>query len=345
MRRMRKLALPACAAGLLMALAGLLMPVQPVAAKSPAYRHYVQGKLDTPTPGPVSGGLLLLGGGDRDHEAMRWFFKKAGNGHIVILRASLAGQIGKEFYREIGGVQSAETFVFFNRSAAYDPKILARLRKADGIFVAGGDQARYVRYWKGTPVAAIINAHVAAGKPFAGTSAGLAIQGEKLYGAMDDGSITSAEALANPFGPANTIEGDFLDFPLLKGIVTDTHFKERDRLGRLFAFVAKAQALRPADAPAMIGLGVDESAALAVEPDGTGRIFATAPDGGAWLVRGEALRHVPRTGPLEVARVKVTGVGTASRVHLPEGRVEEPKFVRYYGVRSGRLAELPCACE
>ncbi len=322
----------------------VLLPGGSASAKGPAYRHYIAGKLNTPTPDKVSGGLLLLGGGDRDHEAMRWFFGKAGNGHIVILRASYAGEIGKEFYREIGGIQSAETFVFYDRSAANDPKILDRLRKADGIFVAGGDQARYVRYWRGTPVADIINAHVAAGKPFAGTSAGLAIQGEKLYGAMDDGSIKSPEALADPFGRANTIEGDFLNFALLKGVITDTHFKERDRLGRLFAFVAKAQAGRPADLPAMIGLGVDESAALAVEPDGTGRVYATAPDGGAWVVWGDALRGLPTTGPLNVAKVKVTGIGTASRVHLPEGRVDNPKFTRTYRASDGQLQELPCTC-
>ena len=36
----------------------------------------------------------------------------------------------------------------------------------------------------------------------------------------------------------------------------------------------------------LIGLGVDESAALAVEADGSGRIYATDPGGIAWLVRG-----------------------------------------------------------
>jgi beta-aspartyl-peptidase (threonine type) len=88
--------------------------------------------------------------------------------------------------------------------------VLAALKRADGIFIAGGDQSNYVRYWRGTPVGELLDAHVAAGKPLAGTSAGLAMLGEKLYGAMDGGSITSPEAMADPFGPANTIESDFL---------------------------------------------------------------------------------------------------------------------------------------
>lgn len=257
------------------------------------------------------------------------------------MRASLGPEIGTEFYQQIGGLASVETFVFENRSAANNPRILARLRKADGIFIAGGDQSRYVRYWRGTPIAQLLDAHVAAGKPLAGTSAGLAMLGEKLYGAMDDGSITSPQALTDPFGPANTIEGDFLHLSLLKGIVTDTHFKERSRLGRLFAFVAKAQAGMPADSPAFFGLGIDEAAALAVEPDGSGRIYATAPHGGAWLVNGADLRNVARSGPLDAPRVRVTGIGAGSVVHLPSGVVENPTFQRIYAARAGQLVQVP----
>ncbi|MBP6435266.1 MAG: cyanophycinase, partial [Sphingorhabdus sp.] len=220
--------------GLMLLLAALcgLFPLTMAAAKEKPVEHYVFGKLGSDTPGPVSGGLLLMGGGDRNTDAMKWFFGKAGNGHIVVLSASYGKEIGEEFYHDLGGIRSVEIFVMHARSQSTDRRILERLRKADGIFIAGGDQSRYVRYWRGTPVAEILNAHVASGKPLAGTSAGLAMLGEKLYGAMDDGSLKSPEALADPMGPANTIEGDFLNLTLLKGVVTDTHFKERNRLGR-----------------------------------------------------------------------------------------------------------------
>ncbi len=328
--------------------AALALGLTPAAAKEGAggrekpVERYSIGKPGTPTPGRVSGGLLLLGGGDRDHDAMKWFFSKAGNGHIVILRASLAGQIGEEFYNEIGGIQSAETFVFHDRAPASDPRILERLRKADGIFIAGGDQHRYVRFWKGTPVATILDAHVAAGKPLAGTSAGLAILGEKVYSASD-GGLTSAQAMADPFSASKNIESDFLHIALLKGILTDTHFKERDRLGRLMAYVAKEQAAFPDAAPSLLGLGVDESAALAVEPDGTGRIFATAPGGGAWLVDGADLRRgrVGMRGPLDAPRVRVVGIDGNSVVHLPSGKVDRPAFVRNYAARGGEVVHVP----
>ncbi|KAB7775515.1 peptidase t2 asparaginase 2, partial [Xanthomonas sp. LMG 12460] len=52
------------------------------------YRQYLVGDPAAPTPGPVSPGLLLMGGGDRNYDALRWFMAKAGHGHVVVLRAS-----------------------------------------------------------------------------------------------------------------------------------------------------------------------------------------------------------------------------------------------------------------
>ncbi len=323
-----------------MFVATLLFAAFALPAMARDYKHFIIGERDAPTPGPVSPGLLLMGGGDRNFDVMRWFMKKAGNGHLVVLRASQGNEVGEEFYKEVGGILSVETFVFNNRTPSTDPKILASLAKADGIFIAGGDQARYVRYWKGTPVAEALDAHVRAGKPIGGTSAGLAILGEYLYGAMDDGSLRSPEALADPLGPANTIEADFLHIERLKGIVTDTHFKERDRLGRLFAFIAKAEAMTGTPRRGLIGLGVDESAALAVEADGTGRIYATDPTGYAWLVRGGFAETQVAGKPLGLRRVDVTGIGPGSVVHLPEGRVDAPVFQRAYRVSDGRLQEV-----
>lgn len=330
--RFRPIALASIAALLLVLLA------LPAAARD--YRRYMIGDPAAPTPGQVEPGLLLMGGGDRNFDALRWFLKKAGNGHLVVLRASQANEVAEEFYRDVGGIASVETFVFKGRGSSDDPKMLASLARADGIFIAGGDQARYVRYWKGTPVAAALDAHVRAGKPIGGTSAGLAILGEYLYGAMDNGSIRSPEALADPLGPAVTIEQDFLHIERLKGVVTDTHFKERDRLGRLFAFVAKAETMTGSPRRGLIGLGVDESAALAVEGDGSGRIYATDPAGSAWLVRGGFAEVQVAGKPLALRRVEVTGIGAGSVVQLPEGRVDAPVFQRAYRVSGGRVDEV-----
>ena len=296
--------------------------------------HYVLGDTAAKTPGTVRPGLLLMGGGDRNFDAMHWFMKQAGNGHIVVLRASQAGEIGEEFFNEVGGIKSVETFVFKDREASTDPKILAALKRADGIFLAGGDQSRYVRYWRGTPVAAALDAHVRAGKPLGGTSAGLAVLGEYLYGAMDGGSQVSPAALADPLGDGNTIETDFLHIAQLKGVITDTHFSERARMGRLVAFVAKGEHL--AGKP-LLGLGVDEDAAVAVEGDGRARVYATVPGAGAIVVKGGFAQTQAEDTAMDLARVETVTAGVDSVLHLPEGRVENPLAQRRYAVRDGVL--------
>ena len=316
---------------------GLLLGCALAAPASAAdYGHYVLGDVAAKTPGRVQPGLLLMGGGDRNFDALHWFMKRAGNGHIVVLRASQAGEIGEEFYKDVGGIVSVETFVFKDREAATDAAMLRSLKRADGIFIGGGDQSRYVRYWRGTPVAAARDAHVRAGKPLGGTSAGLAMLGEYLYGSMDGGSQISPRALADPLGSENTIETDFLHLEKLKGVVTDTHFSERNRLGRLIAFVAKAESIagRP-----LFGLGVDEDAAVAVDGDGNARVYATAAGAGATVVKGGFAAQVEDQA-MQQARVDTIGVGVDSHLHLPDGRVDKPMFQHRYAVRDGVLVAM-----
>jgi hypothetical protein len=140
-------------------------------------------------------------------------------------------ELQDRLYREIGGTTAVQTLVFDSRRGADDPAVLRVVAAADAIFIAGGDQSRYIRFWKGTALNRALNAHVRAGKPIAGTSAGLAILGGYAYGAMDGGSITSAGALADPMGSAVTMDSGFLQMPYLQRVVTDTHFDKRDRLG------------------------------------------------------------------------------------------------------------------
>ena len=147
-----------------------LVLAAPGRAQAPAsYAYYEIGDVAAPTPAPTAQALMLMGGGEWDVGAFRWFAERAGHGHVVVLRASGAGDAGEEIYRDIGGVTSVQTIVFSDRAAASDPRVLAILERADGIFLAGGDQANYVRYWKDTPVARLLDAHVRKGRPIGGT--------------------------------------------------------------------------------------------------------------------------------------------------------------------------------
>ncbi len=318
---------------------GLLALLSPLAAQATpdGYTRYFIGDRAAQTPAKRTPGLLLSGGGDWDANAFRWFTAKAGHGHIVLLRASQGPELGEEFMNVIGGVASVETFVFDDRKAAYDPRILAALEKADGVFIAGGDQSRYVRFWQATPLSALID-RLAKDRPIGGTSAGLAIMGWNGYGAFGDEGITTPEALANPLGPAVTVVGDFLHLPHMQRIFTDSHFMIRGRMGRLIAFLAK---VRMAGSGQVVGLGVDERASLVVEADGTARLMA--PVGTyAWLVQPSGLPVQARLGePLSYGAVKITGIGPSSRFDLASLKVENAAFSGVARVANGKLSGVP----
>lgn len=309
---------------------------------SKSLKSFVIGDESAKTPNKVSYGILMSGGGDWPYEAFRWFAAKAGNGHVVILRApdsdaTIEDMTGTqtEMFNEVKGFTSIRTFAFFDRSASYDAKLLEALKKADGIFLAGGDQSRYVRYWRGTPVEKAIEAHVAAGKPLGGTSAGLAVQGEFLYGAMDGGSITTPEALPDPLGKAVTIETNFLNIPMFKGIITDSHFKERNRQGRLAAFMAKSMKMGSGK---IYGLGIDEQTALCVAKDGSAKVFSNI-DGAAWLFEFTDPPIAQIGKPLEVKNIDVKAIGVGSYFDFTTKKVENPKFVRQYEIKNGEMKQ------
>lgn len=233
----------------------------------PSYEHFLAGNAaDAAAKG--RGGYVLAGGGADQPDAFRWLIDRAGGGDIVVIRASGADAYNP-WILELGGVDSVETILFKDRRAASDPFVLARLRAAEAVFIAGGDQARYVNFWKGTPVEDELHALVARGGPIGGTSAGLAIMGEFAFGARED-TVTSQQALADPFVKQVALDRDFLALPHLGRLITDSHFVERDRLGRTLAFLARIQHDGWSDAPRAIA--VDRATAVLVEPGGQATI-------------------------------------------------------------------------
>ncbi|HEV7609937.1 MAG TPA: isoaspartyl peptidase/L-asparaginase [Steroidobacteraceae bacterium] len=319
-------------AAVLIASAGVVTPSH--AASPKAYDYYSAGKLKSPRPGKTEGALMLLGGGDWPVPAFRWFVEKMGHGHLVILRASGTDDLQKDFIDEIGGAASVETIVFHSREAAGDPRVLKILRHADGIFFGGGDQSNYVRYFKGTPLNALIEEHVRAGKPIGGTSAGLAILGAWSYGAMDGGSLVSEDAMKNPLGGGVTLVGDFLHLPYLSRVITDSHFAIRERWGRLLVFVGRL-ATEQKDA-GITGIGIDEKAALCVEANGVARVYSIG-RGFAWLVRPLRAPDALAAAPFNFRGVPVVGVGEESALDLKTFAVMKPAFSLNVNIVNGEF--------
>lgn len=303
------------------------------------YRYYEIGDLAAPRPGKTEAAMMLMGGGDFTPDAFHWWIERAGHGRVVVLRASGADELQKEIYNDIGGVTAVQTLVFESRKAADDPAVLRVVRGADAIFIAGGDQSRYIRFWKGTALNTALNEHIRAGKPIGGTSAGLAILGRYAYGALDGGSVDSHAAMNDPMGGEVTMDKDFLTMPYLSNVVTDTHFAKRDRLGRLIVFVARAaQEKGQSD---IVGIGVDEDTALCVEADGRGRVHSL--NGGyAWLVMPRHTANRLSSGEsLDFSAIPVTGVGADSRLHLDGFKVDNAAFTAVASVVDGELQLRP----
>jgi cyanophycinase len=243
----------------------VLAPGGAALAKPDGYDYYLTGNPDNVTPA-TQPGFLLAGGNTDVDSAMQWLIDQSGGGDFVVIRASGADGYNSYVYSELGRtVDSVESIVMKQERAAYDPFVIDKILKAEALFIAGGNQWDYVRMWKGTPVEDAIHELVARGVPMGGTSAGLAVLGEYSFSA-ERNTIYSDEALKNPYNPRLTLENDFLHLPYLAGTITDSHFVERDRMGRLVTFLARI--LQDGWAGEAKGIGIDGQTALAVDGDG-----------------------------------------------------------------------------
>ena len=72
---------------LALAVLALLAPAAASARPGESYSYYAIGNLAAARSGPTAPALMLVGGGDWDYGAFRWFAERAGHGHIVVLRA------------------------------------------------------------------------------------------------------------------------------------------------------------------------------------------------------------------------------------------------------------------
>jgi len=199
---------------------------------------------------------------------------------MVVLRARGDDEYNA-YLRGICHLNSVATLIIPNKKAAEDPFVAETISHAAAIFIAGGDQANYINFWMNTPVQSALNEAIRHGVPIGGTSAGLAVMGEYAYSAQgdrpDDPNLDGKTALADPFGPRISMSRGFLNIPILKGIITDTHFARRDRMGRLLVFLARLNEAGKADSQHVRGIGVQERAAVLLEPDGKAHVVGYGP--------------------------------------------------------------------
>ena len=236
-----------------------------------------------------SSGLALVGGGTDVDAAFKWLGDKAIGGDFVVLRATGTGAYNSYIDGLVPALDSVATLVISTIAGANDAFVAQTIRQAEAIFIAGGDQADYINLWKNTVVETAIYDAIARHTPIGGTSAGLDVLSDYDFSAQM-GTITSSEALANPYDSRVILDSGFVndrDYAVaesgqhsvlryLDNLVADSHFQQRDRMGRLVTFMARIdQDGLPSD-PAPRGIGINEQTALLIEANGMARVVGNA---------------------------------------------------------------------
>lgn len=289
----------------------LILAAPPALAPAQKSRYFRLGNpADVHTR--TQGGLALMGGGADLDRAFAWMCARSGGGDFLILRAT-GDDAYNRYVKDLCRVNSVATLVIPDRESAHQPRVAEIIRQAEAVFISGGDQANYINGWTGTPVQDAINEAIRRGVPVGGTSAGLAVLGEFVYSAQNDApdgpNLSSERALADPYDHQVVIVRGFLDNPLLKDVITDTHFVARNRLGRTLVFLARIlqdQALEQVKA-----IGVDQRTAVLLDESGQAQVVGA---GVVYFLRASHKPEVCKPGaPLTFHGIEVRRLRAGER--------------------------------
>jgi len=271
----------------------LAPPIHAAPRPKPGYDSFIVGNPADASPPPgMTSGLVLMGGGLDVDEAYQWMCQRAGGGDFVVIRTTGTDAYNPYIQQLCPQMDSVETIIITTVAGANSPYVTDQIHNAEALWIAGGDQSTYVNLWRGTAVQTEVNYLLnSKGVPVGGTSAGLAVLSQFIY-TGELGSVTSSQALANPFHRYVTLDRDLFDSSLGMDKLYDSHFVTRDRMGRTIVFLARiidnGWSAQPRD------IGIDEHTAILVTPNGAGTMVGT---GAAYFLQAP--------GPAEVLAPKV----------------------------------------
>ncbi len=174
--------------------------------------------------------------------------KKESRIEVITTASKIPREIGPEYVKALNflGATNVDVLYIEKREQALDPEILARLKAADVVMFTGGDQLRLTSILGGTPFDdMLIQKYRNEDFIYAGTSAGAAAASNNM---IYQGS--SSEALLK--GEVKITSG----LGLIDGVIIDTHFVQRGRIGRLFQAVVGN--------PKVLGIGLGEDTGLLI---------------------------------------------------------------------------------
>ena len=273
----------------------------------------------TASPGPartIGGHLLIVGGGPIPPEIIRRFVELAGGSGkariVVFPMASGDSDAGIEMTADLEKLGARAERIVLDHAQADTDEAAKRLDGVTGIWFGGGDQVKLTAALAGTRVEAAMHRLLAAGAVLGGTSAGAAVMTTPMLTGEEKhvGGLRPPSDLKSPLAAYMTVARDDVEtvpgFGFLPGAVVDQHFIRRRRSNRLLSVVLEH--------PQLVGVGIDESTALDVGPDGR------------WRVLGESAAMI-----FDARRARVTPVGApalgaagVTLLVLPAGSTYDP---------------------
>jgi cyanophycinase len=269
-----------------------------------------------------AGHLLIVGGGPLPPAVLERFVELAGGpgkARIVLFpMASSDPEAGVELAGEFRKMGAQAERIVLNHAAADTAEAAARLDGVTGIWFGGGDQALLTKALGGTKTETAIHERYQAGAVVGGTSAGAAVMSTPMLTGDEKhpgGSRPPAKESPDAY---MTIARDNVvterGFGLLPGAIVDQHFVRRRRNNRLFSLVLEH--------PDLVGVGIDESTAVEVEPDGTWRILG-ASVAVVYDARKAAIT-APGADPLGASGVRIDVLPAGSRYDPKTGKASLP---------------------
>jgi cyanophycinase len=149
---------------------------------------------------------------------------------------------------------TAEDCLKFDSAAVYDPQKIAALKNAKIIFLGGGDQERFMRIIKNTPVKETILEARNNGALIAGTSAGASVMSRLMItgnALLDTAQSSTFKRLSK--GNLELKEG----LGLLDSVIIDQHFIVRSRYNRMLSAIMEH--------PNYNCIGINESTAIIID--------------------------------------------------------------------------------
>ncbi len=260
------------------------------------------------------GRLFIVGGGPQPDALVQEFVDLAGGKGkakiIVFAMASSSGLTsGEEKADDLRKLGATALNVFVNSQQANTDSVAHLLDGATGVWFGGGDQVLLAKALKGTKTEQAIHRRYEGGAVIGGTSAGAAVMsaimitGDERHPGGARPPRDSAEAFM-------TIARDNLitdaGFGLISNVIVDQHFIRRKRSNRLVSLVLEQ--------PVHLGVGIDESTALIVEPDGR------------WRIAGESAAIVYDARKAAIVKPGATLGATGIVMHvLPAGSRYDPR--------------------